>query len=272
MIKIRAFSILLLLLLWACEKTTQEDRRVRKPTTISTHIIKESEMLDEHEGLGPLLPIHDGSFALRLNNKMVYVDPMGPSTMYDHLPEADVVLVTHYHPDYLVPSAIEALAKDRTTLLVPSSVRKNLPGILKEKAEVLEANQDTSLYDIEFKALKAVHAKSTSSQPQEANGFLIQTANQRIFVSGKTEHLSEISAIKDIDIALIRMNIKDALSLEETIDKIVALKPKKVIPYYYQGNFLYSYVARLKHQVEKRNPAIEVEIINWYKHEAELDN
>src|SRR5699024_5101109 len=260
--KNKLLSIFILLILFACERATQEDKNVRKPSYISTKTIKESE--NKKDTLDFITPIEHGSFAIELNHKKIYIDPMGNSMLYADQKPADIIVITHYHPDYLVPGGIENLSHEKTKLIIPTSVEEILPGELKEKSIALKPDQDTTIAEIDFKSIGFPNAEKSRLKE---NGFHIKTKKINILISGKNQYLSEIPMIKNLDVLLIKMKLQEEKALEKTIEELVRLNPKQIYPYYYDGIFTYNYVARLKHKIENRNPKSEVKILNWYKNQ-----
>lgn len=257
------FVLLMIFSFFSCQNKTKEDKNIREPVSVKTHQVRDSDELKMGDSSGPVFPIEHGSFGLRVNHQMIYVDPMGNSALYEGLPTADMVLVTHYHPDYLVPSAIEALVEENTLLLVPASVNTILPSNLKERAQLISPRKDTTIQDIHIRALSA------KNQLNKKGGFLLNYDKKRIFISGNMEDLPDIEELKNIDLALMQLNLSDSSSLEKMVNNILAINPKKVYPYYYQGEFLYSLVSELKHKVETENPNIKVEVLNWYPDHTE---
>ena len=254
------FYYFLILLFLACDKSTQEDKNVREPTSVKTHITEVSE--DKKKKNELIKPIEHGSFVLQLNNKKIYVDPMGNSMIYAEEKPADIIVVTHYHPDYLVPGAIESLLDKNTKVIVPASVQKILPVDLKEKAQVLKPDQEITIADIKFKSL----GFSAENKPDvQENGFLISDQNQKILITGENQFLSEIPMIKYLDILLFRMNLENQGDLNKNIEELLKLNPKQIYPYYYEGIFTYNYAAKLKRRIEEKNSTIEVKVLNWYK-------
>src|SRR5690625_2112772 len=237
----------LIIFLWACEKSTQEDKAVREPISVKTHTLKSSE--EEKEETELINPIEHGSFMLKLNNRRIYVDPMGNSMIYADQKPADIVVITHYHPDYLVPGAMESLLDENTKIIVPSAVEKFLPVDLKERVQVLKPDQDTTVAKINFKSISLSNEKSEKKE----NGFLITNSQKKILISGENQHLAEIPIIENLDIILFRMNLTTAEELEKNIEELLKLNPKQIYPYYYEGIFTYNYAAKLKRRIEERN-------------------
>ncbi|KKU02605.1 MAG: hypothetical protein UX06_C0054G0009 [Candidatus Giovannonibacteria bacterium GW2011_GWA2_45_21] len=71
-------------------------------------------------------------------------------------------------------------------------------------------------------------------------------------------------ALKDIDIALIPMNLPYTMDVEEASRAVLAFAPKQVYPYHYRGPDGLSDIQKFKELVESGNPNIEVILLNWY--------
>lgn len=261
--KLKLLGLGFALLLMGCQPKTVEDRNARHPVSVKTHVVTESEE-NPMASSAPVQPIEHGSFTLKLDGQLLYVDPMEDSSHFEKLPKADMILVSFDHPNYIVPTAMKSLVKDETQIIVPASLQKTLPEDLKEKSVVISPGKDSTVRNVDFRILEKTEVLENQLVKQN-NGVIIQTEKYKIFVSGDNGSLKELPKLEGIDIALIQMNVKDSLALATTIDEILKIKPKQVIPYYYQSSFSYSYVARLKKKVEEQNPAIEVKILDWYR-------
>ena len=76
-------------------------------------------------------------------------------------------------------------------------------------------------------------------------------------VSGDTEDIPEMRALKKIDVAFVCMNLPYTMTPEQAADAVREFKPKTVYPYHYQG----SDTAKFKKLV---GDASEVSLRDWY--------
>lgn len=250
-------SVFLLLLGFvSCRNQTAEDQSARHPVSAKSHVLLTAN--DEEEEDEIVHPIYHNSFILKLNHKNIYIDPIGNASRYEHLPKADMILISQYHPDYIVPSAVEILMQKETPLLVPQKVKEILPARLKENASVLQDDKDTVVGNFHIRLLDF---------DREEGGLKIRTDQQEVLVLGK-KLPKQIENKVDPDVILFQMDMSDK-QLDALIQMIVALKPKKVYPYAYQSEFAYSQVAVLRQRLKKQNPQIKVNILNWYPMENE---
>ncbi len=72
--------------------------------------------------------IGHGSLMFKMNDIVIYVDPVKSSGNYDNLPKADIILVTHEHSDHLDNSLIDALRKSGTVILCNGAAAAKVNG------------------------------------------------------------------------------------------------------------------------------------------------
>ena len=81
---------------------------------------------------------------------------------------------------------------------------------------------------------------------------------KRIYFSGDTEAVTEMRALKNVDVAFVCMNLPYTMTPEEAADGVQAFKPKVVYPYHYRGSDLDVFAAGLK------GSGVEVRMRKWY--------
>src|SRR5712672_4387390 len=67
------------------------------------------------------------------------------------------------------------------------------------------------------------------------NGYILTYGGTRIYLSGDTEGIPEMRALKNIDVAFVCMNLPYTMTVEEAADAVKAFHPKVVYPYHYRG-------------------------------------
>jgi L-ascorbate metabolism protein UlaG (beta-lactamase superfamily) len=90
------------------------------------------------------------------------------------------------------------------------------------------------------------------------NGYVMTFGGKRVYVSGDTEDIPEMRALKNIDAAFVCMNLPYTMAPEQAADAVREFKPKVVYPYHYRG----SDTAQFKKLV---GGASEVRLRDWYK-------
>jgi L-ascorbate metabolism protein UlaG (beta-lactamase superfamily) len=187
--------------------------------------------------VGPvaIVPIHHATFVLKLPSLVVYVDPT-PEGTYDGT-KADVILVTHAHPDHASPKTVSALRKTDTVVVVPSTAADGMGDV------VVMNNGDTK--EIRGILVQAVPAYNLSRGPSAGklyhakgwgNGYVLTIGGKRIYIAGDTECTDEMRALQNIDVAFVPMNLPYTMPPSEAIACLEAFKPRVVYPYHFRGS------------------------------------
>ncbi len=210
---------------------------------------------------GPLklTVIRHASFMLEAGGQVVHVDPWSQGD-YDGLPQADLLLITDTHGDHLDMKAIPKVRKARTTIVASTAAAAQVEGAFGMR------NGDTKqvgpwkiealpMYNIKRgpEAGKVFHEKG------RGNGYVLTYGGFRLYISGDTEGVPEMRALKNIDAALICMNVPYTMPPEEAAEAVRAFKPKVAIPYHYRGADLAVFEKALA------GSGVEVKLLDWYK-------
>src|SRR5258708_35369764 len=68
-----------------------------------------------------ITPLYHASTLIEAGGKTIYVDPAKPAKL-EGLPKADLILITHIHPDHMDPASIAEISKANTEIIAPASV------------------------------------------------------------------------------------------------------------------------------------------------------
>jgi L-ascorbate metabolism protein UlaG (beta-lactamase superfamily) len=104
----------------------------------------------------------------------------------------------------------------------------------------------------------AMHTKG------RGNGYVLGIGGKNIYLSGDTQGIPEMRALKNIDVAFICMNLPYTMDIKEAADAVLAFKPKIVYPYHYRGRGGLSDVNGFKSLVAAGDKDIDVRLRNWY--------
>ena len=91
------------------------------------------------------------------------------------------------------------------------------------------------------------------------NGYILTLGGKRLYVSGDTEAVPEMKALKNIDIAFVCMNLPYTMTPEEAAAGVKAFRPKVVYPYHHRGSDIKAFAALLKDE-----KGVEVRLREWY--------
>lgn len=202
--------------------------------------------------------IGHGSLKFVFAGKNIYVDPFSKLADYSQLPKADIVLITHDHPDHFDPVAVEKIRTVKTKFLVNESTIERVPGGI-----ALKNGESQTIDGIQIDAVPAynkVH-KRDSGEPFHpkgtGNGYVITFGDKRVYVAGDTENIPEMKELKNIDIAFLPMNLPYTMTPEMTADAAKMVQPVILYPYHYGDTDPQKLVKLLKDQ-----KGIEVRIRN----------
>jgi L-ascorbate metabolism protein UlaG (beta-lactamase superfamily) len=220
------------------------------------------DVIQTSQGELRIVPIHHGTVLFELGGKEYYVDPFHEGNL-EGRPPADVIFITHAHPDHFDPSAIDKLRKPGTVLVCPPSVAEKLGD--SAGAVVMKNGDKRSVGGIGVEAVAMYNIKRGAGpgklfhEKGWGEGFVLTFGDKRVYVSGDTECTPEMRSLEHIDVAFVCMNLPYTMPPSEAAECIEAFKPKILYPYHYRGSDLGELDTALAG--DKR---IEVRKRDWY--------
>ncbi|MCB9170071.1 MAG: MBL fold metallo-hydrolase [Flavobacteriales bacterium] len=213
-----------------------------------------------------VVPIHHSALALQWNGTTVLVDPHDAPIRYARFHHPDLVLITDIHGDHLDTTVLHDLDLSGTDLVVPQAVFDLLPQDLRSHCTIVANGGTTERKGIPITAIPMYNL--SEDRPYHArgrgNGYVVTFGDQRVYISGDTEDIPEMRALRDIDIAFVCMNLPYTMTVDQAASGVLAFKPKVVYPYHYRGQDGLSDVGRFKEIVQAGDPHIEVRLADWY--------
>jgi L-ascorbate metabolism protein UlaG (beta-lactamase superfamily) len=184
---------------------------------------------DSSAGQVKITPIYHATLLIQAGGKNIYVDPAKPA---------------------------------RTEIWAPSAVQKFVT-----TATVI-SNGQTKKWDkwtIEaipmYNMTRGPEAGKYFHDKGRGNGYVLTYGGKRFYISGDTEAIPEMKALKDIDVAFVCMNLPYTMTADEAADAVKAFHPKVAIPYHYRGQPSGD-VNAFKQKLE--GTGIEVRLLEWY--------
>jgi L-ascorbate metabolism protein UlaG (beta-lactamase superfamily) len=230
-----------------------------------------SDVLPTSKGDLRITPLHHATLLLQLGGRAIYVDPVHDIS-YEGLPKADLIFITDIHPDHLDPGGLQLVSQATTTVVVPPAVAAKMPAgmtnIVVMKNGETNASKSITLPTLPWLAIEAVPMYNLTRGPAagalyhdkgRGNGYVLTIADKRLYISGDTECIPEMKALKKIDVAFVCMNLPYTMPPSEAAACINAFRPKIVYPYHFKGSDLA--------ELQKAVPAssgVEVRVRDWY--------
>lgn len=190
------------------------------------------------DGTVRIIPIAHASLIIETPNAVIYADPVGDLSLYAGMPAADLVLITHHHGDHLNAETLAGVMGENTALITNKGAQEKMPSELAARAEVIGNGASTSFGDIAIDAIAAYNTTvdRLNFHPKgRDNGYVLTIGKARVYLSSDTEDVPEMRALKDIDVALLCMNLPFTMDIEAAASAVAAFQPSVVIPYHYRG-------------------------------------
>jgi len=205
-----------------------------------------------------ITPLNHASTLIEAGGKTIYLDPAKPVKFTGRV-KADLILITDIHQDHMDPAAIADVSKRETEILAPPAVLKTVTSGKPISNGEIKTWQGWTIEAIPAYNLtrgpapgKLFHDKG------RGNGYLLTYGGKRFYFSGDTEGVSEMRALKNVDVAFVCMNLPYTMPPDEAADAVKAFHPKIVIPYHYRGSDLTVFQKGLE------GTGIEVRLLDWY--------
>jgi L-ascorbate metabolism protein UlaG (beta-lactamase superfamily) len=212
--------------------------------------------------------IGHASLIIQYAGKVVHVDPCGQFADYALLPKADLILITHDHPDHLDPAAIAAVSREGTEPgTVPRTVivANGIAGAKLPEAKVLKNGEGGIFAGVPVRATPAYNRVNRRPDGKpfhprgEGNGYVLTFGDRRVYVAGDTEDIPEMKELAKeaggIDVAFLPVNLPYTMTPEMLFAAAHLVRPRILYPYH-TGDTDMAKVAELL----KDMPGVEVRI------------
>lgn len=178
--------------------------------------------------------IGHGTLIFTFGGKIIHVDPFSKMADYTKLPKADIILLTHEHPDHLDLKALNPVRTEKTLMVLTQTCAKQVEGGM-----VMNNGDVKFIEGLKIEAVPAYNIihKQNTGQPFHpkgiGNGYIITFGDKKVYIAGDTENIPEMKELKGIDIAFLPMNLPYTMTPEMVADAAKAFKPRILYPYHY---------------------------------------
>ena len=133
---------------------------------------------------------------------------------------------------------------------------------LRKGATVMANGQTGELLGVKIEAIPMYNLTAERLKfhnKGRGNGYVVTLGGKRIYLSGDTEDIPEMRALKNIDVAFVCMNLPYTMTVEQAARAVRAFKPRIVYPYHYRGSDINKFKTLVGTDV-----GVEVRLREWY--------
>jgi L-ascorbate metabolism protein UlaG (beta-lactamase superfamily) len=157
---------------------------------------------------------------------IVWIDPLNVTVKE----KADLILITHPHPDHFDIASINRLRSEKTVIIAPAEVAAKIAGAL-----VMAPGQSRDLDWIRIEGVPAYNIAKSRPHPRSSGwlGYILTMSGRRIWHAGDTERIPEMKSFK-ADIALVPLGQTYTMgSVQEAADSVLDSGASIAIPIHY---------------------------------------
>lgn len=177
------------------------------------------------------------SFVDKNGNRIYYVDPFDLN--FEPLEKADMIFITHAHPDHFSQRDIDKIIKEETIIIAPNDILEKIDTSGERKVKV-EPNKSYEIKEFRFSTIPAYnnHPDKLQFHPKANNwvGYIFELNGIKIYHAGDTDFIDEMKSLKNmsLDIAMIPIGGHYTMDYKEAADAANAISAKTTIPMHYK--------------------------------------
>ncbi|MGA2967668.1 MAG: MBL fold metallo-hydrolase [Candidatus Levyibacteriota bacterium] len=177
------------------------------------------------------------SFVDQNGQRIYYVDPFDLKPA--ELEKADLVFITHAHPDHFSPNDLLKILKDETVIIAPPDILGQIDRSDNLKQKV-EPNQSYEIKGFKFQTIPAYnsHPEKLNFHPKANNwvGYIFELNGKKIYHAGDTDFIEEMKHLKELnlDVAMLPIGGRFTMDVEEAVNAANAIAAKITVPMHYR--------------------------------------
>ena len=154
--------------------------------------------------------------------------------------DVDAIFLTHEHGDHFNQDTLDALDSGETQFITNARVFEKISDVMKNRTQTADNSTRNQNLFREIK-IDTIAAYNTTEGREKFhpkgrdNGYVLNFEGFRIYISGDTEDIPEMRALKDIDLAFVCMNLPFTMDASAAASAVSEFAPKFVYPYHYRG-------------------------------------
>jgi L-ascorbate metabolism protein UlaG (beta-lactamase superfamily) len=179
------------------------------------------------------------SFSFVDNNGLLvyYIDPFDLKPT--ELKKADLVFITHAHPDHFSPNDLAKILKTDTVIIAPPDILAQIERSSGLKLAV-EPNKNYDVKGFKFQTIPAYnnHPDKLQFHPKASNwvGYIFSLNGQKIYHAGDTDFIPEMKNLQDLhlDVAMLPIGGHFTMDFAEAAKAANLIAAKITVPMHYR--------------------------------------
>jgi len=170
-------------------------------------------------------------------NRIYFVDPFQLNGRTKE--KADLIFITHAHPDHFSPKDLEQIIKDDTIIIAPPDILAKIErdGSLKQ---AIKPNKSYEIKGFKFSTIPAYNnlPERLNFHPQKNNwvGYIFDLNGKKVYHAGDTDFIPEMRSLKNLnlDLAMLPIGGNYTMDVNEAAQAANAIAAKITIPMHYR--------------------------------------
>jgi L-ascorbate metabolism protein UlaG (beta-lactamase superfamily) len=207
-------------------------------------------------------PVNHASLVMAWKDQVIYADPVGGASLYRNLPRPTLILVTDIHGDHVDSTTINGIGGTNAVVVVPSAVLPMLSTGVRAVTRVLANGANLAVSGLTIEAIPMYNltaGRLNYHSKGRGNGYVLTLGDRRVYISGDTEDIPEMRALRNIDVAFVCMNLPFTMDINQAASAAREFRPRRIFPYHFSS----SNVTQFKELVGT-DFDVEVLLRKWY--------
>jgi L-ascorbate metabolism protein UlaG (beta-lactamase superfamily) len=156
----------------------------------------------------------------------IYIDPYLDPFSTVRLPKANIILISHWHPDHCTRESVMKLMTDETIIIGTPDVAREFNGCI-----TMNAGDKRKIGDLLIRAMPArtMHHRGGHEEEGFVIGFIVENENKKLYYTSDTDPLPEMIGLAP-DVVLIPVGGSTTMGAEEAAKAVHAMQAKIAIP------------------------------------------